>query len=73
MHAVPDALVCQRSSSLRGGLFHRLTKVVDRQAMAAAVRQAEQPRCGRFRKFHHGDEVTCPVPGADAKALPVFA
>ena len=78
MHAVPDALGLPLIvKPAREGSSIGLTKVTDRNAMAAAVRQAEQLDADVLcEQFISGDEVTCPVlgmgSGADAKALPVI-
>ena len=76
MHAVPDALGLPLIvKPAREGSSIGLTKVTDRKAMAAAVRQAEQLDADVLcEQFISGDEVTCPVlgSGANAKALPVI-
>ena len=76
MHAVPDALGLPLIvKPAREGSSIGLTKVTHRQAMAAAVCQAEQLDADVLcEQFISGDEVTCPVlgSGADAKALPVI-
>ena len=76
MQAVPDALGLPLIvKPAREGSSIGLSKVADRSAMAAAVRQAEQLDADILcEQFISGDEVTCPVlgSGALAAALPVI-
>ena len=76
MQAVPDALGLPLIvKPAREGSSIGLSKVTDRSAMAAAVRQAEQLDADILcEQFISGDEVTCPVlgSGALAAALPVI-